>query len=415
MSWLQRLLPVRQAAATKLAATAAAAAADEAALQARQGLDDIKAALAQKDWPAVVAGCRRVLVHRRDLPHVYAWLADGLTIDHDYWHNPELCARLLADGTLREAIASWEKAIALGHVNDWSYLGLGHALTLTGDLDRAAHFLRLATDLRIQIDFPEHFARHGSSGSRRGPDFLVIGATKCGTTSLYEYMRQHPQVLPAVWKEIEYFRFPDRTRDWYLAHFPRMPDGPVRFLSGEASSCYLSLFDAKARVRAEFPDSKLIAIVRDPVDRTISHVHHDRKLCGEARSVEAALTRELDLLERLADPWRDADEYWRTERGYVWLSLYGYFLENWLTVFPKEQLLVLFSEDLFARPAATLSRVFEFVGLRDHALPKYDVFLKGEYDKNRSDPLRARLARFFAPHNERLERLLGRKLDWQRP
>lgn len=364
---------------------------------------------------AAIAACERAAALLPQWGRVHLELGNVLAHHHDFWLNPDLHGRLVANGQMDAAMASWQRCIDTGWTSDWLHLNYGHALTLRGDTVAAARHLRRGIELKTRFDRPDYVQKHWVDGAVKGPDFIMIGATKCGTTSLYEYLAQHPQVLPILWKEPEYFRFPQFGVEWYLSHFPRVPNFGPRFVTGEASTCYMSIWDAKTRVKEQFPDVKLIALVRDPVDKTISHFHHDRKIGCEARSYEEALTRELDILEALPHPFRDADEYWKTEKGYVWLSLYVYFLENWLTAFPKERLLVIPSEDLYAQPAEVTSRVFEFLDLPEHRSGKYEVFLKGEYEKKQDDPIRERLVRFFAPHNERLEAMLGRKLDWQRP
>ncbi len=366
------------------------------------------------DVDGAIAACREAVALCPDRPWFHDQLALALTHQHEYWFDPSLERRLHATGRLDEAIASWRTALGQGWSSHWTQLCLGHALTSKGDHETAARHLRAATDLNLAARRPEHVARHGIAGTVHGPDFVVIGGTKCGTTSLYEYLCAHPSVLPAVWKEIEYFRFPERGLDWYLAHFPRIPGGGERFVTGEASTCYFAMSEVPERLRASFPRARLIALVRDPVERAISHCHHDRKIGCEQRSVEDALARELDLLEPRREPWRDAEDYWRTERGYVWLGLYAPFLEHWRAVFDPQQLLILTSEELYAAPAATLATVHAHLGLREHRLREYPVHLRGDYQKA-VGPLHERLARFFAPHTERLEQLLGRGLPWRRP
>lgn len=363
---------------------------------------------------AAIAACREAVALRADKPWFQDELGHALTHYHDYWLNPDLAAQLVANGALTEAVTCWQRAIALGSRSYYTELSLGHALTALGDFAAAARHLRTGTDLLVAEERPELAAQWREPMSARGPDFLIIGGTKCGTTSLYEYLCQHPQVLPAIWKEIEYFRFPERGREWYLAHFPRLPPRGT-WLSGEASTCYFAMPEVKHLVRAAYPNVRLIALVRDPVAKAISHCHHDRKLGCEQRSVEVALQRELDLLEGKPEPWLDSEEFWRTERGYVWLGLYAPFLEDWLRVFPREQLLILPSDDLYTDPAATLARVHGHLGLPDHRLPSYPVHLEGSYDKKRTSEdaaLRARLTRFFQPYQERLETLLGQRLPW---
>ncbi len=363
------------------------------------------------DHAGAVAACREATRWRPERPWFHDQLGHFLTHHHDYWLNPDLAQRLVADGSLAAAVAAWQRALELGWRSQHTRLGLGHALTTLGDFDGAATQLRVATDLLVE-DTRRDLASRFRNATARGPDFLIIGGTKCGTTSLYEYLCVHPQVLPAIWKEIEYFRFPERGLPWYLAQLPRITEGSG-VITGEASTCYFAMSEVPGRVRAAYPNVRLVAMVRDPVAKAISHFHHDRKLGCEHRSLEEALGRELDLLEGMAEPWRNASEYWRTERGYVWLGLYAPFLEHWLTVFPREQLLILPSDELATNPAALVAQTHKFLGLPEHHLDKYPVHLEGRYDK-KEHPLHARLARFFAPHQRRLEDLLGRTLPWPR-
>lgn len=370
--------------------------------------------LASGDIAAAIASCREAVGLRPDKGRYHVELGHALTRRGAYLYHPQLCQQLLASGELDEAIASWRQALARNTSSWHLHLCLGHALTASGDIQAASLHLSQATDLHLLETKPQHVAQHGNSGTRRGPDFVVIGATKCGTTSLYEYLQHHPQVLPAAWKEIAYYRYPERGHDWYLSHFPRMPDGNTRFLTGEASTCYIGMPSVKHLLQRDFPNARLIAMLRDPVDKAISHFHHDRKLGVETRSLEEALTSELDLLESTEDPWSDPRGYWNTERGYVWHGMYACFVADWLSVFAKEQLLVVKSEDLYEQPAETLVQVYRHLDLPNHPMETYEVHLKGSYERKR-DALHERLARFFAPHNARLEEMLGKRLGWTGP
>jgi tetratricopeptide (TPR) repeat protein len=380
--------------------------------QARALYDQAFAAKSKGERSRALELIRTAIAVRPQGAYLHAEEADILTDVHEYWNNPELCQRHVHDGTLAAAVACWERAFQLGHDCDWSRFGMGHALTMLGRPGEGALHLRRAIDLKTMAEHPRLAAEY-ERAEVRGPDFLIVGATKCGTTSLYEYLCGHPRILPAIWKEPEYFRFPERGRDWYLSHFPRTPQQPVRYLTGEASSCYLSIWDAPELVQREFPDCKLIAVIRDPVDKAISHCHHDSKLGCEKRSVDEALNRELDLLEALDDPFHDAEQFWKTEAGYVWLGLYAPMIENWRARFSVEQMLVVPSEDLWERPERTLTHVFGFLGVEDHRLPKYDVHLPGHYDKTKPEPVRERLRAFYRRHNEKLFEVIGRRLDWQ--
>lgn len=369
----------------------------------------------QGRFEEAIEACRQAVIVQPEHVRYRDQLAHALTRRHDYFFNPALAQELLDGGQLAEAVGVWRTAFEMGLVSDYAYLCIGHALTTLGDYAGASKFLRMATDLRGQLDDPEHAKKYGDSGEVKGPDFVIIGATKCGTTSLYEYMKGHPQVLPAIWKEIEYYRYPERGREWYLSHFPRIPDSPDRFITGEASTCYIGMREAKPLLYEQYPDVKLMALVRDPVDKAISHCHHDRMLGVEERTVEEALNAELDILESIDDPWPEAGDYWRTERGYVWHGLYAYFIEDWISTFSKSNMLVIPSDDLYGKPAETLAMVYDYLGVPNHELAEYKVHLKGKYEKKRDEPVRDRLIRYFAPYNARLEQLMGRELGWQKP
>jgi tetratricopeptide (TPR) repeat protein len=388
-----------------------------------RGLHKAKALVAESKafhehgrFDEAIEACRRAVALCPEWGGGHNALAYALTRrGYDYVYNPALRDELRQSGAIDEAIHEWRQAISLGWSGYGIQFSIGNALNSLGNYDEAANYMRLATDLKVQEDCPQHWTTYGDSGEPQGPDFVIIGALKCGTTSLYEYMKGHPQVLPAVLKEIEYFVFPERGRAWYLSHFPRIPAADVRFVSGEATASYLTRSGCKERIFADYPKARLIALVREPVDRAISHFYHDRKAGFERRTLEEAITQELDILEALDRPWEQPTDFWKTQRGYLWTSMYAYFLEDWLTVFPKEQLLVLLSEDLYGRPAETTARVFAHLGLPDHRLAQYEVHYKGDYDKRLAPRVRERLTRFFAPHNARLEEVIGRRLPWQAP
>ena len=98
--------------------------------------------------------------------------------------------------------------------------------------------------------------------------------------------------------------------------------------------------------------------------------------------------------------------------GYVTYSIYLYFLKEWLTVFPRGQILILKSEDLFFNPATTLKRVYDFLGLPDSPQTEYRNYNPGSYPQI-SDHLRRQLAEFFRPYNRQLEDYLGMKFNWE--
>jgi hypothetical protein len=235
------------------------------------------------------------------------------------------------------------------------------------------------------------------------PDFLIIGAQRCGTTSTYEYLIQHPRILAAWRKEVRFFDAPPnyaRGEAWYRAHFPRRRPGA---LTGEATPSYMFRPGAAARMARHVPDARLIALLRDPVDRAISHYHLQVRRGLEPRMLEQAIDEQPR--ERSRRTWGSA--------SYLVRGLYAEQIEDILRVFPRDRLLVLASADLFARPAETVSRIFAFLGLPACAVDISAQLGAGAYEPAPA-PVRARLVEFFRPHNERLYDLLGEDLGWAR-
>jgi hypothetical protein len=264
--------------------------------------------------------------------------------------------------------------------------------------------------------------RRATAGIRVPPSYLLIGAQKAGTTSLHRYLAEHPAVLPAAVKEVRYFnRFYERGEAWYLAHFPlaahaaavkrRIGTAPA---VGEASAVYL--FDPRVpeRVHAFDPQIRLIAVLRDPVERAYSHYQMEVRWGRETLPLEAALEREEaelpGLLEHaVRNPLDTSDGGF--PRSYLGRSRYAEQLERWLRFFSREQLLVLTSDELLAHPAMVMGRIAVFLGIPDHRAESYPLQGVREY-ASLPDDARDRLAHLFEPENRKLEDLLGRELPW---
>jgi hypothetical protein len=184
---------------------------------------------------------------------------------------------------------------------------------------------------------------------------------------------------------------------------------------GEASPSYLFHPLAPERVAELVPEAKLIALVRNPVDRAFSHYQHEVALGREPLSFEDALDAEDERLrgeeERMrADPAYFSHAWWNYT--YRARGRYAEQLERWLAVFPRDRLLVVPSEDLLLAPEGTHARVLDFLGVERHRLDSYPRVFEREYDPMKPET-RSRLAEEFAEPNRRLYELLGRDLGWR--
>ena len=229
----------------------------------------------------------------------------------------------------------------------------------SSDLLRA----RLTVDQKRRIAYARMRFRRPLASFRDLPDFMVIGAQRSGTSSLYRYLAEHPDGRPSVRKETEYFtRSYGEGLDWYRSHFTLRRRG----LSFEATPDYLFHPLAPARVATDLPECRLVVLLREPAARARSHWQHMTRIGFEHLSFVDALA---------AEPDRTFDDMARLEAGepvvagpllrysYRARGYYADQLERWFTVFDRDRVLIVRSEDLFRDPATTLHRVERFVGL----------------------------------------------------
>lgn len=192
------------------------------------------------------------------------------------------------------------------------------------------------------------------------PNLIVIGAMKCGTTSLHEYLDRHPEIGMSDPKEVNFFsgEYADRSLDWYMALFD-----PNKSIRGESSQNYSKghhpLYGgAPARMAELVPNAKLIYLVRDPIERYRSH-----------------------LVENfIGEP--DDDVRWNWENDhYVKTGLYHFQIGFFLEYFPLDQILVVDLDDLQTHRLRTMNEIFEFLGVSSVNDPGLFEFVSNTSDE----------------------------------
>lgn len=254
------------------------------------------------------------------------------------------------------------------------------------------------------------------------PDFIIIGAQKSGTTSLNYYLGQHPRLFRSFKKEIHYFdggRRPEidnfeKGQAWYRGHFPFRARMGAAARTFEASPLYMFNPLAAGRMFATVPDARLIAVLRNPTERAISHCFHEKRKRRESLPMLEAMQQEE---QRLAPVIASKDYKSKVfmQCSYKSRGLYRQQLERFLDYFPRQQLLVLDSKELFRAPDKILAQVFDFVGvdagfkvkkLRPRNVGKNRVAVDPEVYQYLND--------YFLPHNQALYELLGRDFGWEK-
>ncbi len=219
------------------------------------------------------------------------------------------------------------------------------------------------------------------------PDFLIIGAQKSGTSSLYYYLAQHPQIVAVPHKEIHFFSFHyTQGWDWYRSQLgmtspDRTHDSP-RKLYGEATPYYLFHPLVPPRIYQHIPQVKLIVLLRHPVDRAISHYHHEVKFGFERATLEEAIALEPDRLKGEVEKLQADPTYHSHNLQHYSYRSRGFYLEQlqrWMTYFPREQFLILNSETFYQQPGKTLARVLDFLHLPPLELANYPSYNAGNY------------------------------------
>lgn len=274
---------------------------------------------------------------------------------------------------------------------------------LAHQLDRARRGAQLA-------------AAHLDPRPRALPDFVIVGAQKAGTSSLYGQLAAHPSVVPALRKEVHFFdRRPARLAR-YRAWFPTratlalVAERTGRGITGEATPYYLCHPAVPQRLRDAVPEARIIVVLRDPVARAISGYHHCVRH-GERRPIDVALDpANAEVLPPASDVrWYDSPHSPLRNCGYLARGRYAEQLERWFAVFPREQILVLDSEVL--RAGRIPDTVLSFLELPGDDVPVVADRNVGSYPPP-ATALEAELREYFRPHNERLVSLLGVELPW---
>lgn len=252
------------------------------------------------------------------------------------------------------------------------------------------------------------------------PSFLVIGAQRSGTTSLFRALSDHPQVFrPTVSKGIGYFDVNHvRGPRWYRAHFPLVSH--VRRHAGERGQCfessgYYSFHPAAAdRIARELPDVKVVLMVRDPVERAYSAWKHEKRRGFEDLDFAEALAREPERLEGeverlLADPAYESYEH--RHHAYCGRGRYADQVRRFQDALGPAQVYVLDADRFFAHPEAELSALLAWLGLEPTGgtVGRWNATEPGSIDPD----VRAALTAQFEAADSDLARLTGRLPSWR--
>jgi hypothetical protein len=237
-------------------------------------------------------------------------------------------------------------------------------------------------------------------------DFIIIGAQKAGTTALFDYLGEHPQIGLSDVKEVHFFD--DETRDWsapdYGAYHARFDLADRSRRWGEATPIYLYWKNSIERISAYHREARLILLLRDPVERAFSHWKMEFARGAEVHPFEWCIRQGRQRLFE-AEPWGFHREFSYVERGF-----YGEQVARLLAHFPAEQLLILRSDELDAEPDRTLQRISGFLDIAPPPLVRPRRVHEGQamtYPSRLTAEDVALLRRLYAADMARLAELTG--------
>ena len=259
-----------------------------------------------------------------------------------------------------------------------------------------------------------------TSSFRTLPNFFVIGGVRCGTTSLYHYLGQHNCIKQATYDELGYFD--DNFHlglNWYRSLFPtkfiqkKIESKYKKFLTYDVTPFYIYNPLVVDRIFKFSPNAKIIAVLRNPIDRAYSNFNNRIQDEGDTETTfEEIVYSEIEKIKNNKN--NKENNVFLVNEFYELLLARGFYakqLEFWFKKFPRKNMLLISSEELAVNTDKTISEIFEFLEVPDQKINDLTKQNKIKYPKMK-DSTREILINFFKPHNEKLFGMLGRRFNW---
>ena len=253
------------------------------------------------------------------------------------------------------------------------------------------------------------------------PDFLVIGAKRCGTTSLFYHLPEHPCISKSPHDNMGFFN--DNFHlgvNWYKSFFPtiftrnKIKSEFGKFLAFDVTTTYMEEESTANNVYQIKPNMKIIVILRNPVDRAYSQYHLNLREKAEKRSFEDAMEENMNELNKESyERYEIKPKFSVEENNYLKKGLYAQQLRHWLNIFPMESMLILSTEEFESNQQVIYNKIFEFLNISQFEVKNTEKMEKGSYPQMKSET-RSLLLDYFRSYNKELFRLIDKKFDWEK-
>ena len=255
------------------------------------------------------------------------------------------------------------------------------------------------------------------------PDFLVIGAKRCGTTSLYRHLPEHQCISRSLRDNIGFFN--DNYHlgiNWYKSLFPtifykkKMESKNKHCLFFDVTSGYMEEELTAKNVHEVNPNQKIIVILRNPVDRAYSHYHVNVKEKSEKRSFEDAVFEEMNRIKSeriIQNKNKNLRVFTPNNIHYLKKGFYALQLKSWFKIFPREQILVLSTEEFQEDQNLIYKKIFDFLNIPNMKIKNTEKMEKGNYIPMK-DETRKLLLDYFRQYNYELFELINNEFDWKK-
>lgn len=254
-----------------------------------------------------------------------------------------------------------------------------------------------------------------SAPFRTLPNFIIIGVKRCGTTTLYEQLSEHPCIEKSAHDNLGFFNNNfELGLNWYRSHFVtnskkrQIEKKYGKFTTYDVTSSYIQNKQTAENIFKTLPNVKLILILRNPSDRAYSEYNQNIIDENESRDFEELIKKEIEEIENTSD---ENLKFCSDKINLVKKGIYIKQVLPWLKIFPREQILIISTEELGEKTDETYNKIFRFLELPEYKIKNKQRYRRGTYEKM-SDEARKILDNFYEQYNNELFQKIEKNFEW---